>query len=128
MGLMEDAGFREVDVQPRTDCFTSLAQLLQNVGNAMKRAPDGRDTDREAARLLSTLADRLVGLAGLDVNHIFPLGFTGLRWRASCGRLRARVAASHWCRCCSLRAWPRRRGLNPVAAASGTMPPDRSPL
>jgi SAM-dependent methyltransferase len=75
--LMEDAGFRDIDVNSRTDCFTSLAQLMHNLGNAMGRAPDGRDPEREeAARLLRTLADRLVGLAALDVNRIFPLGFT----------------------------------------------------
>ncbi len=75
--LLRGAGFAEIAIEPRTDCFTTLAQLVQNVGWAMGRAPDDRDEEREeAAGLLVALADRLAGLAALDVNGILPLGWT----------------------------------------------------
>ena len=58
--LLTAAGFGEIEIKPRTDCFTTLAQLLRKVGSAMGRAPDGRDEERdEAAGLLAQLADLL---------------------------------------------------------------------
>jgi SAM-dependent methyltransferase len=75
--LLVDAGFAEIEVQPRNDCFTTIAQLLQNVGSAMGRAPDGRDAERAvAAELLGHLGERVAALAPLDVNRILPLGWS----------------------------------------------------
>jgi SAM-dependent methyltransferase len=82
--LLADAGFVHIAVEARTDCFTTLAQLMRNVGSAMGRAPDRRDGERDAATaLLAQLADRVAELAPLDVNGILPLGWTA---RASRGR------------------------------------------
>lgn len=75
--LLAAAGFAEITIEPRTDCFTTAAQLLLNLGWTMGRGPDGRDAEREqAAALLAELAERLAALAPLDVNQILPLGWT----------------------------------------------------
>ncbi len=82
--LLEGAGFVEVEVRPRTDCFSTLAQLMRNVGWAMGRAPDGRDGEREeAAELLNRLADSIAELAPLDAQHIFPLGWEAVARRGA---------------------------------------------
>jgi SAM-dependent methyltransferase len=74
--LMEGAGFRELSIEPRNDCFATLAQLMHNVSHAMGRAPDGLDERREeAAKHLSELADRVAELGPLDAAGEFPLGY-----------------------------------------------------
>ena len=74
--MLRAAGFVDILVEPRSDCFTTLAQLMRNVATAMGRAPDDRDREREAAaQLLGELADHVAALAPLDVDWIFPLGW-----------------------------------------------------
>ncbi len=81
--LLADAGFTEIRVNPRNDCFTTAAQLLRNLGSAMGRSPDGRDGEREtAAHLLADLSTRVAALASLDVNGILPLGWAAYAQRA----------------------------------------------
>ncbi len=71
------AGFANADVRPRTDSFTTLAQLVRNVGWVAGAAPDGLNELRSQARAtLDELSDALVALAPLDVEHKLPLGFT----------------------------------------------------
>jgi SAM-dependent methyltransferase len=80
--LLESSGFIDVHVRARTDCFTTMAQLLRNVGWAMGRAPDGLDEQREqAAARLDRLADDVIALAPLDAQHIFPLGWEAVARR-----------------------------------------------
>ena len=75
--LLTSAGFEGVVIQPRTDCFTTTAQLLRNLRSAMGRAADGRDTERDAASaLLDELADRVAALGPLDSRGVLPLGWT----------------------------------------------------
>jgi SAM-dependent methyltransferase len=81
--LLESAGFIDVTVRPRTDCFSTLAQLMRNVGWAMGQAPDGLDARRkEAAELLSRLSEAVLALAPLDAQQIFPLGWEAVGRRA----------------------------------------------
>ncbi len=71
------AGFTDIEVKPRTDCFTTLAQLLRNARWTMGSAPDGMDTLRnQAQEALDKLAEAIVTLAPLDLEMIMPLGFT----------------------------------------------------
>jgi SAM-dependent methyltransferase len=75
--LLARAGFVDAEVRPRTDSFTTLAQLLHNVSWTAGSAPDGMDDLRSQARAtLQQLADELVALAPLDVDRRLPLGFT----------------------------------------------------
>jgi SAM-dependent methyltransferase len=79
---LEAAGFADITVQPRSDYFTTLAQLMRNARWAMGRAPDGLDPKREdVAALLDGMADRLTDLAPLDVALVFPLGWEATAWR-----------------------------------------------
>ncbi len=81
--LLTEAGFLDIQVAPRNDCFTTVAQLLLNLGSAMGRAPDGRDAERDAAaELLAELGARVAALAPLDVNQILPLGWAAQAQRA----------------------------------------------
>jgi SAM-dependent methyltransferase len=74
--LTRSAGFSDVDVNPRTDCFTTLAQLLRNACWAMGSAPDGMDPLRQTAReTLEEVAEAVATLAPLDVAMVLPLGF-----------------------------------------------------
>jgi SAM-dependent methyltransferase len=75
--LLAEAGFGEIEVRPRTDCFTTLAQLVLNARWAMGTAADGLDGLRADARpVLEQIAQSLAALAPLDVEMIMPLGFT----------------------------------------------------
>ncbi len=48
----------------------------------MGRAPDGLDDRREeVAELLDGLADRVLDLAPLDAQRVFPLGWEATAWR-----------------------------------------------
>jgi ubiquinone/menaquinone biosynthesis C-methylase UbiE len=75
--LLARAGFTEATVRPRTDAFTTLAQLVRNVAWTVGHAPDGMDELRTEARAtLEQLSESLLALAPLDVDHLLPLGFT----------------------------------------------------
>jgi SAM-dependent methyltransferase len=75
--LVARAGFADVEVNPRTDCFTTLAQLLRNASWAIGTAPDGMDPLRlEARAALDEIAEAILALGPLDVDYIMPLGFT----------------------------------------------------
>ena len=77
--LLEGAGFTDVVVTPRNDCFTTIAQLLRNAGWAMGRTGDASDEQRERARLaLEQLAESVAALAPLDVELIMPLGYSAV--------------------------------------------------
>jgi SAM-dependent methyltransferase len=75
--LLVAAGFSEIAIEPRTDGFTTLAQMMRNVAWTMGRAPDGRDAERDAAlELLMELSDHVAALAPLEVDTTLPLGWT----------------------------------------------------
>jgi SAM-dependent methyltransferase len=75
--LLCETGFADIEVTPRTDCFTTVAQLLRNVCWAMGSAADGMDPLRQEARVaLEQVADAVLTLAPLDVDMVMPLGFT----------------------------------------------------
>jgi SAM-dependent methyltransferase len=81
--LLTDAGFAEIVIQPRSDCFTTVAQLLRNLRWAMGRGDDGMDPEREAAAgTLDELAERVAALAPLDRRGVLPLGWTARAIRA----------------------------------------------
>lgn len=81
--LLTSAGFVDFHVEPRNDCFQTVAQLLRNLRHAMGRSPDGRDPEREmASELLEQIADHVAGLGELDAAGILPLGWAASGRRA----------------------------------------------
>lgn len=80
--LLQSAGFEVVAVEPRNDCFTTLAQLMLNVRHVAGSAPDGLAEQSEAAgKLLTQLAEQVAQLAPLDTRHILPLGYAAIARR-----------------------------------------------
>jgi SAM-dependent methyltransferase len=74
--LLAGAGFTEVDITPRNDCFATIAQLLLNARWVMGRRADGFDERREeAAAVLEQLAEHIARLGPLDARWELPLGF-----------------------------------------------------
>lgn len=74
--LLQEAGFETLDVRARTDCFSTLALLLENVAQTLGSYPDGRDAERAAAaRVLRELAPQIAALAPLDVRRLLTLGY-----------------------------------------------------
>jgi SAM-dependent methyltransferase len=80
--LLDKAGFTDIEVRPRSDSFSAIAQLMRNLVWTMGDAPDGLGPQRAEARaLLGALAEELARLAPLDVELSMPLGFTALASR-----------------------------------------------
>lgn len=80
--LLRTAGFEVLEVKPRGDAFTSLAQLVDNARLGMGSAADGLDPLRNQAReVLGALSQELARLAPLDVNRTMPLGYCALARR-----------------------------------------------
>jgi SAM-dependent methyltransferase len=81
--LLERAGLVDIEIRARNDSFTTLAQLMLNVGATMGRAPDGLDGRREQAQtIIVDLAAEVARLAPLDVNRTLPLGYAVLARRS----------------------------------------------
>jgi SAM-dependent methyltransferase len=77
--LLHRSGFEQAEVTPRTDCFTTVAQLARNAGWAAGSAADQLQPIREQAReALDQFAIALAALAPLDVDKRFPLGYAVL--------------------------------------------------
>lgn len=81
--LLTEAGFVDVDIRARTDCFTTLTQLLRNIGSIMGSASDGLEQHRRAAEaVLVDLSQQVAELARLDCRWILPLGYEVMCRRA----------------------------------------------
>jgi SAM-dependent methyltransferase len=75
--LLAAAGFVDLRVDPRNDCFTTLAQLMRNVGWVMGDPDDELKERRAAAReALAELSDAVAALAPLDHERRLPLGYS----------------------------------------------------
>jgi SAM-dependent methyltransferase len=80
--LLTKAGFSEPQVEPRSDGFTAIAQLLDNLSWAMGDPDDGLSELRAQARAtLHSLAEALAPLAPLDSRKVMPLGYTALAFK-----------------------------------------------
>jgi glycosyltransferase involved in cell wall biosynthesis len=74
--LLSKAGFEHIEITGRTDCFSTLAQLLRNARWSLGEAEDDSKVARQTAFLrLEEMADELLELAPLDARQAFPLGY-----------------------------------------------------
>ena len=80
--VLREGGFAGVDIAPRNDCFSTLGQMMTDIGSTMGAYPDGRDGERAAAvGDLASTGQRIARYAELDVRRALPLGYraTGLK-------------------------------------------------
>ncbi|MHB8658431.1 MAG: class I SAM-dependent methyltransferase [Solirubrobacteraceae bacterium] len=74
--LLDKAGFTSLSITPRSDGFSAVAQLLDNLGWAMGDADDGLTAQRiEAREALVRMAKEIERLRPLDTQRIMPLGY-----------------------------------------------------
>jgi SAM-dependent methyltransferase len=80
--LLTAAGFVELQIRTSGDGFSTIAQLMRNLGWTMGDADDGLTADRIQARaMLNELSDSIAALAPLDARRIMPLGHSALGQR-----------------------------------------------
>lgn len=74
--LLESSGFQDIVIEPLTDSFTTLAQLVGDLGHLMGEVKDGFDDQRgligDTMRQLSSL---IGSFANFDTKWIMPLGY-----------------------------------------------------
>jgi glycosyltransferase involved in cell wall biosynthesis/SAM-dependent methyltransferase len=74
--LLEKTGFEHIEITGRTDCFSTLAQLLRSTRWSLGKTDDDSKAVRQAAFLrLEEIADELLELAPLDAQRVLPLGY-----------------------------------------------------
>lgn len=74
--LLAAAGFADIRVEARNDCFTTLAQLMRNVAWLMGNPDDDLREQRARAReTLTELSGAVATLAPLDHDRRLPLGY-----------------------------------------------------
>ncbi len=74
--VLTGAGFDAIDVEPRNDAYTTIAQLLRNTADITSREPDGLEPQRRLANgSLAHLADLVASYRPLDTAWILPLGY-----------------------------------------------------
>lgn len=74
--LLDAAGFQDVRVEARNDCFTTLAQLMRNIAWLMGNPDDELREQRVQAReALTELSGAVAALAPLDHDQRLPLGY-----------------------------------------------------
>jgi SAM-dependent methyltransferase len=81
--LLQQAGFEAIDVVPRNDSFTTIAQLLRNVSWTFDPGePAANESAGRAAATLRQLADEIAAFAPLDRSRLLPLGYSVTARRA----------------------------------------------
>ena len=75
--LLERAGFRDIEIIPLNDVFSTLAQLVSHVGWMMGRDSDGFDGHRDlVARTMEQLAPLIASFSNFDTKWILPLNYS----------------------------------------------------
>jgi SAM-dependent methyltransferase len=73
--LLDDAGFGEREIEPRSDSLSALAQLMTNIAWSL-RDDDAPGPALQASDALRELAGEVARLAPLDDRKLLPLGYT----------------------------------------------------
>jgi SAM-dependent methyltransferase len=74
--LLDKARFIDVEITPLNDSFSTVAQLMADLGWMMGRHTDGHDPEREViAGTMAALADVVANFAPYDTQWIFPINY-----------------------------------------------------
>jgi len=80
--LLTLAGFRDVEIVPMNDAFSTLAQLMSEIGYMMGAADDGRNAERAIiARTMGQLADLVASFSEFDTQWILPINYAAVATR-----------------------------------------------
>ena len=67
----------EIEISPLTDAFSTLAQLVGDLGWMIGRAPDGFDSQRQiVAQTMKRLGALIGSFSGFDTQWILPLDYS----------------------------------------------------
>jgi SAM-dependent methyltransferase len=84
--MLSDTGFDQLDIRPRNDSPSTLAQLLRNVQSTLGSYPDGRDPVRaQVGAAMQAIAAQVESLNELDARWILPLGFSARAHKPAVG-------------------------------------------
>jgi SAM-dependent methyltransferase len=80
--LLARAGFEAIEVTPMNDAFTTVAELLEDLGFLMGEGHDGYDEQRGLIALtMKKLADLVDSFANFDTRRILPISFAAVATR-----------------------------------------------
>ena len=74
--LVTQAGFENVQIEPRTDSFTTIAQLLLSARWSLPESGPVEAERQQEFRRLEEMADEVRGMAHFDSRRSLPLGWT----------------------------------------------------
>jgi len=74
--LLDAAGYADIEIAAKNDCFTTLAQLSENLSWLLGNAGSGNPGLDAATQTLRRHADELVQYSALDSQGLLPLGYT----------------------------------------------------
>lgn len=75
--LLERTGFSEIEITPLTDSFSTLSQLVGDLGWLMDSREDGHDGERGlVGSFMRQLSDVIGGYSRFDSKWILPLGYS----------------------------------------------------
>ncbi|MEJ7893291.1 MAG: glycosyltransferase [Solirubrobacteraceae bacterium] len=77
------AGFEDIEIRPRTDSFSSIAQLLLSARWSLPGSGPVEEERQPEFRRLEELADEVRGMSRFDARHALPLGWTVTASRAA---------------------------------------------
>jgi len=75
--LLERAGFADIDIAPLSDAFSTLAQLVSDLGWMMGRQSDNRDEQRGLiAQTMTRVASLIGSFSDFDAQWILPMDYS----------------------------------------------------
>ena len=83
--LLTQAGFADIEILPMNDTFSTLAQLVHEVGYMIGTADDGRDAERAIVASTMQQVAQLIGSfsgTGIDTQWILPTNYAVVATRA----------------------------------------------
>lgn len=81
--LLERAGFSTIEILLLTDAFTTLAQLVEDLGYLVGEVQDGFEEQRGlVAAMMQHVAGLIGSLSGFDTQWLLPIDYRAVATRA----------------------------------------------